>query len=53
MCKPVVRKGIQRIVHALSVFKGILNLKSFGVKWLRTDKFNIILKGELTKTIIN
>ncbi len=48
----VLIKGIKfqkRIVNALFLQQSFLNSKEFGVKRLRTNKFNIILKGEFKK----
>ncbi len=48
----VLIKGIKfqkRIVNALFLQQSFLNSKEFGVKRLRTNKFNILLKGELKK----
>jgi hypothetical protein len=48
------KKGInfkrEWCMHSLSS-KSFVNSKAFGVKWLRTNKFNIILKGELIKIL--
>jgi hypothetical protein len=38
-------------MHSL-LQKTFPNAKAFGVKWLGTYKFNIVLKGELNNTLM-